>query len=271
MAGSRPGSLQGGRSGFGQLSSSTVLGRASDLGRVRTSTPAQSRREALYSPEPHPAHLKINLASPSRVIYNNKRTYNRSSLAARSATGSTRPNPHARVHRRRPPRRWHPARLRPPSARHRPRRATAPTFPAIAACFGTANLHHPRPPQPRHPARRRAGALVARARRNRPRHQHGDPPHPHRRTTARASRPPTRATPNQPSPNRARPSLPPGLDDPELFMPTPEDLERQVRRRAVGRTIAEICAISPSSPASAPPPSGTTVRGHALLRRQRRP
>ena len=33
---SRPGSLQGGRSGFGQLSSSTVLGRASNLGRKRT-------------------------------------------------------------------------------------------------------------------------------------------------------------------------------------------------------------------------------------------
>ena len=55
-------------------------------------------------------------------------------------------------------------------------------------------LHHPRPPQPRHPACRRAGALPARARRNRPRHQHRDPPHPHGRNTARASRPPGRAT-----------------------------------------------------------------------------
>jgi hypothetical protein len=38
-----------------------------------------------------------------------------------------------------------------------------------------------------------------------------------------------------------RPSLPPGWDDPELFMPTPEDLDRQVRRRSIGRTIGEIC------------------------------
>jgi hypothetical protein len=38
-----------------------------------------------------------------------------------------------------------------------------------------------------------------------------------------------------------RPSLPPGSDNPELFMPTLEDLERQVRRRAIGSTIAAIC------------------------------
>jgi hypothetical protein len=30
-------------------------------------------------------------------------------------------------------------------------------------------------------------------------------------------------------------------DDPELFMPTPEDLDLQVRRRSLGRTFVEIC------------------------------
>jgi hypothetical protein len=54
--------------------------------------------------------------------------------------------------------------------------------------------HHPRPPQSRNPTCRRAGALPARARRNRPRHRHGDPPAPHSRNSARASSAPGRAT-----------------------------------------------------------------------------
>ena len=39
----------------------------------------------------------------------------------------------------------------------------------------------------------------------------------------------------------ARPSRPPGWNDPELFMPTLEELEAQVRRRPLGRTLVEIC------------------------------
>jgi hypothetical protein len=39
----------------------------------------------------------------------------------------------------------------------------------------------------------------------------------------------------------ARPSRPPGWNDPELFMPTPDDLEAQVRRRSLGRTLVDIC------------------------------
>ena len=39
----------------------------------------------------------------------------------------------------------------------------------------------------------------------------------------------------------ARPSRPFGWNDPELFMPTPEQLEAQVRRRPLGRTIVDIC------------------------------
>jgi hypothetical protein len=39
----------------------------------------------------------------------------------------------------------------------------------------------------------------------------------------------------------ARPSRPLGWNDPELFMPTPEALEAQVRRRPLGRTLVDIC------------------------------
>jgi hypothetical protein len=38
-----------------------------------------------------------------------------------------------------------------------------------------------------------------------------------------------------------RPSRPVGWNDPELFMPTPEDLEAQARRRPLGRTLVDIC------------------------------
>jgi hypothetical protein len=39
----------------------------------------------------------------------------------------------------------------------------------------------------------------------------------------------------------SRPSRPSGWNDPELFMPTLEQLEAQVRRRPLGRTIVDIC------------------------------
>jgi hypothetical protein len=39
----------------------------------------------------------------------------------------------------------------------------------------------------------------------------------------------------------ARPSRPVGWNDPELFMPTLEQLEAQVRRRPLGRTLVDIC------------------------------
>jgi hypothetical protein len=132
------------------------------------------------------------------------------------------------------------------------RRATAPTFPTIAAAFGTANLatilaHL-------HRGILRAAALerflLARAATGR------DLNIVTRRT--RTDEPPPAATdvqPEQPADQPAkpkaapRPSLPPGSDDPELFLPTPEELDRQVRRRAVGHTIAQICrdlAVVPS-------------------------
>jgi hypothetical protein len=37
------------------------------------------------------------------------------------------------------------------------------------------------------------------------------------------------------------PSRPPGWNDPELFMPTLEELEAQVRHRSLGRTLVDIC------------------------------
>ncbi len=119
-------------------------------------------------------------------------------------------------------------------------RAATPTFPAIAACFGTANLATILAHLNRGILRATAlqNMLFARAETGR------DISIVTRRTrTDDASTDPQPEQPaDQTVPRKAaRLSLPPGRDDPELFMPTLEDLERQVRRRAVGRTIAEIC------------------------------
>ena len=124
-------------------------------------------------------------------------------------------------------------------------RAAAPTFPAIAACFGTTNLATIHAHLNRGILRAMAlqNMLLARAETGR------DISIVIRRTRADES-PLAPATPqveqptDQPAKPKAapRPSLPPGQDDPELFMPTLEDLERQVRRRTIGRTIGEICS-----------------------------
>ncbi len=139
----------------------------------------------------------------------------------------------------------HPARLRPPPPRHCPLPCHRPHIPLLRGLLRHRQpLHHPRPPEPGHPARHSAAALPAGARRNRPRHQHRDPTHPHRGgNTAHPSSPPTRATsrPTSRAQSRAPPVTASRLGRPELFMPTLEDLERQVRRRTVGRTIEDIC------------------------------
>ena len=123
-------------------------------------------------------------------------------------------------------------------------RAAAPTFPTIAACFGTANLSTILAHLNRGILRATAleHFLLARAATGR------DIDMVTRRTRTEEPPPaPADAQPEQPADQPAkpkaapRPSLPPGRDDPELFMPTLEELERQVRRRAFGRTIAEIC------------------------------
>jgi len=123
-------------------------------------------------------------------------------------------------------------------------RAAAPTFPAIAACFGTANLSTIQAHLNRGILRAIAleRFLLARAAAGR------DIAMVTRRTRTEEPPPaPTDTQPEQPTEQPAkpkaapRPSPPSGRDDPEFFMPTLQDLERQVRRRAIGRTIAEIC------------------------------
>ena len=122
-------------------------------------------------------------------------------------------------------------------------RATAPTFPAIAACFGTANLTIIL-------AHLNRGILRATALQNMlfARAEAGQDIEIMTRRT-RTDEPPSAPTDPRPEPSADQPArpkaaarklLPPGWEDPEL-MPTLEDLERQVRRRAVGRTITEIC------------------------------
>ena len=124
------------------------------------------------------------------------------------------------------------------------RRAASPTFPTIAAAFGTASL----PTILAHLNRGilRAAALqnmlLARAETGRDismviRRTRADEPPP------APAAPQTEPAADQPSKPKSahRPSLPSGGDEPELFMPTPEEFALQVRRRAVGRTITEIC------------------------------
>ena len=121
-------------------------------------------------------------------------------------------------------------------------RATAPNFNAIAACFGTDNLStilaHLNRGILRAVALERV--LLARAATGH------DIDLVERRTRTPEPQPaPADAQPEQPStePRKLapRPTRPAGWNDPELFMPTLQDLEREVRRRALGRTILDIC------------------------------
>ena len=125
-------------------------------------------------------------------------------------------------------------------------RAAAPTFSTIAACFGTANLATILAHLNRGILRATAleNYLRARAATGRdiemviPRTRADEQPQP-----APASPQPEQPADQPARPKAApRPSLPLGRDDPELFMPTPQELERQVRRRSFGRTMAEICS-----------------------------
>src|SRR5579864_4638021 len=107
-------------------------------------------------------------------------------------------------------------------------RAAAPNFNAIAACFGTANLATILAHLNRGILRATAlqNMLFARAETGRDieivtRRARTDEPSP--APTAPQPEPPA----DQPArPKAARPSLPPGSNDPELFMPTLEELER---------------------------------------------
>ena len=121
------------------------------------------------------------------------------------------------------------------------RRATTPTFTTIAACFGTANLSTILAHLNRGILRAAALERVLLARAATGRDINIPPPR-----TRTAEPPPAPAAPQteQPTDQPAAPkrrSLPFGWRDPEPFMPSPEELERQVRRRPLGRTIIDIC------------------------------
>ncbi|HTI02398.1 MAG TPA: hypothetical protein VL752_15725 [Acidisoma sp.] len=121
-------------------------------------------------------------------------------------------------------------------------RATVPNFNAIAACFGTANLATILAHLNRGILRAQALERMLRARAAIDR----DIDFVERRTRAPQPQPAPATEPEQPAATppapRKRAFRPAACDDPELFMPTEQDLDRQVRRRPIGRTIFDICS-----------------------------
>ncbi len=126
-------------------------------------------------------------------------------------------------------------------------RAAAPSFDAIAACFGTARLTtifaHLHRGVLRCIALERV--LLARA-------ATGKDIAFIERHTWTTLLPEPDPEPAQPEPRQqpaaaptrrqtTRASRPTGWDDPELFMPTLEELERQIRRQPIGRVFSDIC------------------------------
>jgi len=122
-------------------------------------------------------------------------------------------------------------------------RATVPNFNAIACCFGTDNLSTILAHLNRGILRAAAleRLLLARAATGKdiefaaPRTPAPKPEQP----TPPAAEPEQPATAS-PTPRR-RAFRPAGWNNPEFYMPTLEELERQVRRRPIGRTFLEIC------------------------------
>ena len=128
------------------------------------------------------------------------------------------------------------------------RRASTPTFPAIAAGFGTANISTILAHLNRGILRAGSAAAASCSRAPQPARdiKMRGPPHPHSRDTSSHQQTPKPSATSGPGQPGAKPRShacrrPPGSDDPEFFMPTQEEFDLQVRRRAVGRTIAEIC------------------------------
>ena len=123
-------------------------------------------------------------------------------------------------------------------------RATAPNsnFNAIAACFGTAKLSTILAHLNRGILRAAAleRLLLARAAAGQdidfPEPRTPKPPPQPAPADAETEQPPT-----APPTARKRHSRPAGWDNPELYMPTEQDLDRQVRRRPLGLTILDIC------------------------------
>ena len=134
-------------------------------------------------------------------------------------------------------------------------RSASTDFNAIASCFGTGRVYKILAHLQRGILRAMAleRVLLARAARGRdidfvaPRERaataapatRADPPID---PTASAAGPRADADEQAPITRKVRPpSRPVGWNDPELFMPTLEELVVQVRRRPLGRTLVEIC------------------------------
>lgn len=128
-------------------------------------------------------------------------------------------------------------------------RAAAPSFDAIAACFGTSDLTTIYAHLHRGIlrcialervllARAATGKDVAVIERNASIALLPEP----EPAQAEAQQQPAATAALLPARRRAtRASRPAGRDDPELFMPTLEDLERQIRRQPIGRVFSDIC------------------------------
>jgi hypothetical protein len=121
------------------------------------------------------------------------------------------------------------------------RRSAGTDFNAIAACFGTGRVYAIMAHLQRGILRAMAleRVLLARAARG----VDIGFAEPRQRAAAIPADPPAGQSAEAQAARKvaARPSRPAGWNDPELFMPTLAELEAQVRRRPIGRTLVEIC------------------------------
>jgi hypothetical protein len=122
-------------------------------------------------------------------------------------------------------------------------RSASTDFNAIAVCFGTGRLYailaHLQRGLLRAAALERV--LLARAARGRDIGFTVARDRPAEAPAKPADSPAAPSAEAQVAPQPPRPSRPRGWNNPELFMPNLEQLEAQVRRRSLGRTLVEIC------------------------------
>lgn len=123
-------------------------------------------------------------------------------------------------------------------------RSASTDFNPIAACFGTGRVYAILAHLQRGILRATAleNVLLERAARGRDIHI-AAPCERAAATPAAPADPPAGQSAEAPVARKVapRPSRPAGWNDPELFMPTLEELEAQVRRRALGHTLVDIC------------------------------
>jgi hypothetical protein len=131
-------------------------------------------------------------------------------------------------------------------------RSASTDFNAIAACFGTSRLFAILAHLQRGLLRAAALERVLLARAARGRDIQFVVPRKRATATPAAPADPPAEQPVEPPAGQPaegaiaaklepRPSRPRGWNDPELFMPTLEQLEAQIRRRPLGRTLVDIC------------------------------